>query len=81
MPTYQYRCKQCGHEMEAFQKMSDDALTTCPECKTEELERVISAEGGFVLKGSGFYNTDYKPKSSCEDSSSACASGKCPLAK
>ena len=81
MPTYQYRCKQCGCEKEVFQRMSDDALTACPECNAEEFERVISAEGGFLLKGSGFHNTDYKQKGACDDSPSACPSGKCPLAK
>ena len=81
MPTYQYRCKQCGCEKEVFQRMGDDVLTTCPECNAEEYERVISAEGGFLLKGSGFHNTDYKKKSACDDSPSACPSGKCPLAK
>ncbi len=81
MPTYQYRCKKCGCEQEVFQRMSDDALTTCPECKADEFERVISAEGGFLLKGKGFHSTDYAKKSACEESPAACPSGKCPLAK
>lgn len=81
MPTYQYRCKQCGCEKEVFQRMTDDALTTCPECSAEEFERVISAEGGFLLKGAGFYKTDYN-KQSCESASSgSCPTGSCPLAK
>ncbi len=61
--------------------MSDDALTTCPECNAETFERVISAEGGFLLKGSGFHNTDYAKKTACEESPSSCPSGSCPLAK
>lgn len=82
MPTYQYRCSECGHELEALQKMSDDALKTCPKCGKDALERVISAEGGFMLKGSGFYGTDYGKKS-CGDSSSgsSCSTGSCPFAK
>ena len=81
MPTYQYRCKQCGCEKEVFQRMTDDALTTCPECSAEEFERVISAEGGFLLKGSGFHGTDYCGKEPASGSASACPSGSCPLAK
>ena len=88
MPTYQYRCKSCGNELEIVQKMSDDSLTICPKCEKETFERVISAEGGFVLKGSGFYKTDYnssKKESSAPApspcSSGSCATGTCPLAK
>ncbi len=82
MPTYQYRCKECGCEKEIFQRMSDDALKTCPECSAETFERVISGEGGFLLKGSGFHKTDYS-KQSCESASAggSCPTGTCPLAK
>ncbi|NTW52868.1 MAG: zinc ribbon domain-containing protein [Chlorobiaceae bacterium] len=84
MPTYQYRCNSCGFEYEVFQRMSDPSLTTCTECGKETFERVISAEGGFVLKGSGFYGTDYcgsksAPKGS--ESGGGCAGGSCPHAK
>lgn len=58
MPTYEYRCEE-GHEFEAFQKMSDDPLDTCPECGAAA-ERKISSGAGLVFKGSGFYITDYK---------------------
>lgn len=60
MPTYEYRCPE-GHEFELFQKMSDDPVATCPECG-KEAERLLSAGGGFVFKGEGFYITDYKRK-------------------
>ena len=56
MPTYQYRCTDCGHEFEAVQKFSDDALTECPECGGK-LRKVYNAVG-VVFKGSGFYKTD-----------------------
>ncbi len=56
MPTYQYRCTECGNELEAVQKFSDPSLTVCPECQGE-LRKVFSAVG-VVFKGSGFYRTD-----------------------
>ena len=59
MPIYEYECKQCGHKMEALQKMSDDPLTDCPECGKSELKKLISA-AGFRLKGGGWYETDFK---------------------
>jgi len=79
MPTYQYRCSSCNHELEALQSMNAEPLTECPECGTEQLKRVISG-GGFMLKGSGFYNTDYKnaPKAAAAPPC-ACANGACNL--
>jgi putative FmdB family regulatory protein len=59
MPIYEYRCESCGHELEALQKLSDPLLTECPECKQETLKKVLSA-AGFRLKGSGWYETDFK---------------------
>lgn len=59
MPIYEYRCEACGHEMEALQKLSDDPLTQCPECKEPALKKQISA-AGFRLKGGGWYETDFK---------------------
>lgn len=56
MPTYQYRCTSCGNELEAVQKFTDPALTTCPECEGS-LRKLFSAVG-VVFKGSGFYATD-----------------------
>lgn len=60
MPTYEYRCSACGHEFERFQKMSDPPVRTCPECGKRKAERRISAGGGLVFKGPGFYATDYR---------------------
>src|SRR5690349_12604861 len=56
MPTYEYRCKSCGHELEAVQAFSDDPLTECPSCGGE-LRKKFSAVG-ISFKGSGFYKTD-----------------------
>jgi len=60
MPTYEYRCKQCKHEMEEFQSMKDEPLVECPACHTPNLVRLISAGTGLIFKGKGFYLTDYK---------------------
>lgn len=65
MPTYQYMCRNCGHELEELQSMSEPPLTVCPQCKTNGLDRILGGGGGLIFKGSGFYLTDYKkePKS------------------
>ena len=60
MPTYDYRCEKCGHTFDAFQRMSADVLTECPECKEHALKRLIGSGAGIIFKGSGFYETDYK---------------------
>jgi len=59
MPIYEYQCGDCGHELEALQKMSDDALVDCPKCKQASLIKKVSA-AGFRLAGSGWYETDFK---------------------
>jgi putative FmdB family regulatory protein len=56
MPTYQYRCTECGEDLEVVQKFSDPALTTCHACGGQ-LRKVFNAVG-VVFKGSGFYRTD-----------------------
>ena len=62
MPTYQYACTACGHELEAVQSFTDAALTECPACGGA-LRKVFSAVG-VVFKGSGFYKTDSRSSSS-----------------
>ena len=59
MPIYEYRCQQCGHELEKLQRMTDAPLLDCPACEQPGLRRLISA-AGFRLKGSGWYETDFK---------------------
>ncbi|MFZ2450354.1 MAG: zinc ribbon domain-containing protein [Methylovulum miyakonense] len=59
MPIYEYQCQACGHEHEALQKLSAEPLKVCPACSQPELMKKISA-AGFRLKGSGWYETDFK---------------------
>ena len=61
MPIYEYRCGACGHHLEALQKMSEGPLRKCPECGKSQLKRLVSAPQ-FRLKGSGWYETDFKNK-------------------
>lgn len=62
MPTYDYRCDNCAHEMEAFQSITARPLRKCPECGRQTLKRLIGTGAGVIFKGSGFYETDYKRK-------------------
>src|SRR2546429_801204 len=57
MPTYEYVCSSCDHRFETWQKMTDEPLTTCPECGSH-IRRVFFP-AGIVFKGSGFYKTDH----------------------
>jgi putative FmdB family regulatory protein len=59
MPIYEYRCNDCGHKLEALQKLSDAPLLACPACGKDTLTKLVSA-AGFQLKGSGWYATDFK---------------------
>src|SRR5579862_3425563 len=59
MPFYEYQCKNCGHELEAMQKVSDAPLKKCPDCGKSQLQRLMSAPV-FRLKGGGWYETDFK---------------------
>jgi putative FmdB family regulatory protein len=58
MPLYEYACAECGHQLEARQKMSDPPLKICPKCGDESLERLVS-RSSFALKGSGWYADGY----------------------
>ena len=59
MPTYEYRCTSCEHEFVTRQKMTDEPLTVCPHCEKETLKKIINPTG-FILKGEGWYVTDFK---------------------
>lgn len=70
MPTYQYVCKKCHHELEELQSISDPPLVRCPRCGTDSLARVVGSGAGLIFKGSGFYLTDYVKKGDKKASSS-----------
>ncbi|MCW8925241.1 MAG: zinc ribbon domain-containing protein [Xanthomonadales bacterium] len=59
MPIYEYRCESCSFELEKLQKISDEKLVDCPQCRQPALKRLVSA-AAFRLKGSGWYETDFK---------------------
>ncbi len=90
MPTYEYRCLKCDKTFDEFQSIKAKPLKKCKYC-SGKVERVIGAGGGFILKGSGFYATDYrkpdykekqkkdKPVSCPPSKSKGCKS--CPMAE
>lgn len=69
MPTYEYRCKDCGHELEAQQAFTDDPLTECPSCGGALKKKFGSV--GISFKGSGFYKNDSRGSSSSTSTSSS----------
>lgn len=87
MPIYAYRCSACGFEKDVMQKMADAPLTACPSCHAETFGKQLTAPG-FHLKGSGWYQTDFKggkaaaPKTDnpppCQGGTGCCA---CPAAE
>jgi len=83
MPIYEYRSSDCGFQKEFIQKMSDAPLTVCPECGKATFAKMLSA-AGFQLKGSGWYQTDFKggtkPKEETK-AAPACGTGACPACK
>jgi len=69
MPTYSYRCTECGNAFDAVQSFTDDALTECPACGGRL--RKIFAAVGVTFNGSGFYRTDSKAAPKSESKSEA----------
>ncbi|MBI5017445.1 MAG: zf-TFIIB domain-containing protein [Deltaproteobacteria bacterium] len=65
MPIYEYRCPSCHDDFEVSQKISDAPLSECPKCRGT-LEKLIS-QSSFVLKGSGWYMTDYARKGGAKE--------------
>ena len=72
MPTYEYRCKDCGEHLEVVQAFTDDPLTECPACSGPL--RKVFGNIGITFKGSGFYKTDSRPAAKSESSSSSSSS-------
>jgi putative FmdB family regulatory protein len=72
MPTYEYRCKECGHELEIQQSFTDDALTECPVCHGSL--RKLFGSVGISFKGSGFYKNDHGARSKASSSSASTSS-------
>jgi putative FmdB family regulatory protein len=61
MPTYEYRCRKCGHHFELFHSIKDDAPRRCPKCRGRAV-RVPAGGAGLLFKGGGFYITDHRSK-------------------
>ena len=59
MPTYEYKCLDCGIQFDRFQSITEDPIQECPEC-SGRTKRLIGAGAGLIFKGSGFYITDYR---------------------
>jgi len=80
MPTYEYQCEKCGFEFERVQRITEDPIKTCPECKSRKAKRLLSAPS-FILKGGGWYADGYgssggaaKPSSDSSSSDSSSSS-------
>ncbi|HYO10781.1 MAG TPA: FmdB family zinc ribbon protein [Tepidisphaeraceae bacterium] len=63
MPTYEYKCDNCGAAFERFQSIMAAPIKRCPECGKAKVRRLIGTGAGLIFKGSGFYITDYRDKS------------------
>lgn len=80
MPTYEYRCAECGSEFEKFGRMSDPPVQECPTCHAQA-QRKISGGAGLVFKGSGFYITDYRGEGYKKAAESDKGGGSAPAAE
>ncbi len=74
MPIYEYRCQNCGYQFEVMQKVSDEPIKVCPKCGGP-VQKLIS-NTSFILKGSGWYKTDYASKGNGTASSTSASSAK-----
>lgn len=79
MPTYEYECLKCGKNFEAFQKITEKPLKSCPSCKGN-VKKIIGTGCGLIFKGSGFYITDYKRKNTSSEGD-ACRGNSCSIRK
>lgn len=76
MPTYDYKCKACGHTWELFQSMSAKHVKECPSCGKKTAERLIGIGAAVLFKGGGFYQTDYRSDSYKKDADAATKASK-----
>ena len=74
MPTYEYRCDECGHELEIEQRISEPKLEICPACQKAKLVRLISGSS-FILKGGGWYADLYHKPAGSSGSAGSSSSG------
>jgi len=70
MPIYEYACGKCGHEFELEQRITEDPVKTCPECRSRKVKRLIS-QTSFVLKGGGWYSDLYSSRKDGKDGKSS----------
>ena len=61
MPIYEYKCDKCGYQFEILQKINAEPAKTCPKCNANSLRKLVSA-AAFKLKGTGWYETDFRNK-------------------
>ncbi|TKG68321.1 FmdB family zinc ribbon protein [Prauserella endophytica] len=73
MPTYQYACKECGHQFEVVQSFSDASLSECPKC--DGALRKLFGSVGVIFKGSGFYRNDSRSESRSSSSAGSTSNG------
>ncbi len=64
MPIYEYKCSECNETFECFQSATEDVLNSCSLCGKQNCVSKIISTSGFRLKGSGWYETDFKNKAS-----------------
>lgn len=82
MPTYEYECRECGHEFELIQRMTDAPRKRCPKCRGKVV-RKPGTGAGVIFRGSGFYQTDYRSdeyrkKAKAESPTGGDSAGKAP---
>lgn len=70
MPTYDYKCADCGRVFEKFHSMNEQPQVECPGCHSVNTGKQVSLGAGVVFKGAGFYVNDYKKDSGGKSSAS-----------
>lgn len=75
MPTYEYGCRECGHQWEEIQRITDPATEKCPKCSKTKAHRLISGGTNFILKGGGWYSDLYSSSKSSTKNSDTNSSG------